>query len=96
MFLNLVFILNLILFILSTFVISSIESRFHFGKTIFQVAEEELLEYRNSDEVKERWFLQILNHFDPQMPNRWKQRYFTHSKYSDPNGPVFLEIGKLD
>lgn len=43
--------------------------------------------------VETKWFRQNLDHFQPSDNRKWKQRYFTLSKFSDKKGPIFLEIG---
>ena len=63
--------------------------RFHLGKLFYDATYSD----KPKSEVGVKWFKQRLDHFQPQDNRKWKQRYFTSSKYSDRSGPIFLEIG---
>ncbi|XP_046667606.1 putative serine protease K12H4.7 isoform X2 [Homalodisca vitripennis] len=41
----------------------------------------------------DKWFTQILDHFDPTNTRTWMQRYQVFEHYHVPGGPVFLMIG---
>jgi serine protease 16 len=41
----------------------------------------------------ERWFEQILDHFDGVDTRVWRQRYFVNASMYKPGGPVFLCVG---
>lgn len=62
---------------------------FHLGKMLYDTTYED----KPKSDVQVSWFKQKLDHFQPQDNRKWKQRYFTSSKFSDPSGPIFLEIG---
>ena len=48
-----------------------------------------------SGEPKTHWIKQPLDHFDAQVTDTWKQRYFVNSSFFDGTGPVFLCVGEL-
>ncbi|CAD5235190.1 unnamed protein product [Bursaphelenchus xylophilus] len=41
----------------------------------------------------EKWFTQVLDHFDEANDETWQQRYFVNDVYWKENGPQFLNIG---
>jgi len=45
--------------------------------------------------VKEQWFTQYLDHYDPQNSKTWQQRYFVNESHwtNKEKGPVFLMLG---
>jgi serine protease 16 len=44
--------------------------------------------------ISENYIVQPLDHFDPQLKQSYKQRYYVNSAFwQQPNGPVFLYIG---
>lgn len=64
------------------------DTYFRLGKILYDAT----VDQPKSD-VHVSWFKQQLDHFQPQDTRKWKQRYFTSSKFSKPTGPIFLEIG---
>jgi len=45
------------------------------------------------EDSEQMWIEQKLNNFDPTDRRSWHQRYFMQTKFSQSNGPVFLQIG---
>ncbi|XP_025423599.1 putative serine protease K12H4.7 [Sipha flava] len=62
-------------------------------KILVGVGEPNTPENKNVNDVKDKWFIQKLDHFNPTDGRTWKQRYQVNFKYYKANGPVFLMIG---
>ncbi|VVC45214.1 Alpha/Beta hydrolase fold,Peptidase S28 [Cinara cedri] len=43
--------------------------------------------------IEDKWFVQILDHFNPTDNRTWEQRYQVNQEYYKEGGPVFLMIG---
>ncbi|VDP08563.1 unnamed protein product [Soboliphyme baturini] len=60
----------------------------------FLLTEDHLHKARSlSDNVKQRWFMQKLDHFDINEKRMFNQKYYTNSVFYKPDGPMFLMIG---
>lgn len=44
------------------------------------------------NDVKEYWFEQRLDHFNPTNIKTWQQRYFINDTFYKPGGPVLLMV----